>query len=150
MEEKMTPPRFLLILTRVVFGLFVLWEGVQRLITDTWSAGPALLEASFAPTIFAWFADPARIELVSKLNIWGLIIVGIALIIGFRLRFFSLIGIILMIAYYFLNFDLSTLGTTHILVDHHILYILLFIILNNMNAGKYWGLDRGFVVKLRG
>lgn len=149
MEEKIVPPRFLLILTRIVFGLFLTWEGLQRLLADAWSAAPELLNAPFAPSIFVWFADPTRIELVSKLNIWGLIIVGIALVIGLRLRFFSLIGIILMVVYYFLNLDLSLIGKTHILIDQHVLYILLFIILNSLNAGKYWGLDRGFVFKLR-
>jgi thiosulfate dehydrogenase [quinone] large subunit len=140
---------FVVFLMRISLGWLFFWDGLQKVIDTTWSAGPALQGASFLSDIFLWFADPARVEIISQLNAWGLLLIGAALIIGIRVKLATILGMILMAFYHLLNFDPPFASISGFLIDRHIIYILALALLHTANAGEYWGLDKKLVIKLR-
>ena len=97
-------PLFTLIigLMRIAIGWHFLYEGLIRLVDTKWSAA-AYLESSTGPAAM-WFkdmaADQAVLSLVNQLNIWGLILIGICLMLGLASRLSALAGILLLGLYY--------------------------------------------------
>jgi uncharacterized membrane protein YphA (DoxX/SURF4 family) len=91
-----------LILLRIFIGWHFLYEGIVKLTGAGWSAGAYLANTrGFLSGLFhAMASDSSVLRAVDLLNIWGLILIGIALIIGIfgRLAVFS--GILLLAFYY--------------------------------------------------
>ena len=87
-----------LVILRLAIGWHFLYEGMAKLFTPDWSSAP-YLEASrwiFAD-IFHWFAaDPTVLKIVDILNVWGLIFIGLGLILGCFTRIASVSGIVLL------------------------------------------------------
>jgi thiosulfate dehydrogenase [quinone] large subunit len=76
--------------------------------------------------------------LVDQLNIWGLTLIGLALILGLAVRPASFFGAIMMLLYYFVQFlDNTAQGY----IDYHIIYIFIFILFMAGGAGHVFGLD---------
>ena len=71
----------------------------------------------------------------------GLTLVGISLILGLFVRLGSIFGAALMVLYYFpiLNFPYPNPYT--FLIDDHIIYALVMILLATLRAGRVWGLE---------
>ena len=97
-------PIFTLIagIMRIAIGWHFLYEGLIRLVDSKWSAAP-YLESSTGPAAM-WFkdmaADQAVLSTVNQLNIWGLIAIGVCLMLGFASRLSALSGILLLALYY--------------------------------------------------
>lgn len=92
-----------LLLLRVVIGWHLLYEGLAKLFSPTWSAAGFLQNSyGFLSGFFhALATSPASIGIVNFLNIWGLILIGTALFLGIFIRFSSIMGIVLLMLYYF-------------------------------------------------
>ncbi len=91
------------VLLRIVVGWHLFYEGLVKLFQAEWSAG-SYLEGSygFLSDFFHTLArDPVLISIVDFLNIWGLILIGTALMLGMLIRVASLAGILLLLTYYF-------------------------------------------------
>ncbi|HEX7410788.1 MAG TPA: hypothetical protein VF298_01480 [Bacteroidales bacterium] len=58
------------------------------------------MSASILKPFFAWIAAPSRISVIDTLNIAGLIAVGISLLIGMKVRWGCIGGILLLLLYY--------------------------------------------------
>lgn len=112
--------------------------------TAEWSATGYLSGASgpFAE----WFQAMAGSPVVDMLNAWGLLFLGIALIFGLFLRTASALGVALMALYYLAGFENNT---AHGLIDEHIVYINLLVILMAFGAGNIVGVD-GYLERLKG
>lgn len=133
---------------RIALGGLFFYDGLSKILTKTWTAAPELLEAATLPHFFAWFADPSRINIVNFLNEWGLLIIGVALLIGFRVRLASIFGMILMVLYYLLNLVFPIASGTGFLIDRHIIYFFVFLLLFIADAGHFWGLDGKLVIRI--
>jgi uncharacterized membrane protein YphA (DoxX/SURF4 family) len=88
---------------RAAVGWHFLYEGCIKLFADSWSAASYLNNTyGFLSGFYHWLADsPARLGVVDFLNIWGLILIGLALFIGLCVRWASLAGVLLLALYYF-------------------------------------------------
>ena len=87
---------------RIAIGWHFLYEGLSKIITGGWSSAPYLAGSRwiFAP-LFHWMADSAAItSVVDFLNIWGLILVGLVLIIGAFTRLASGAGALMLFFYF--------------------------------------------------
>jgi len=107
---------------RAAIGWHFLYEGLIKLFADEWSAAPYLTNTyGFLSGFYHWLAaSPARLAVVDFLNIWGLILIGLALFIGLFARWASIVGALLLTLYYFAYppFGISLLGgdgTTYII-----------------------------------
>lgn len=89
-----------LVLLRLLIGWHFLYEGVIKLYSPSWTAKGYLLSASYMESFFGWMAGDSIIPVIDALNIGALLLVGFCLIIGFKTRWASIIGIGLLLMYY--------------------------------------------------
>ncbi|HEX2973518.1 MAG TPA: DoxX family protein, partial [Tepidisphaeraceae bacterium] len=92
----------LLALMRIAIGWHFLYEGVLKLLDKEWSAA-SYLRGSTGP-LAEYFrqmaADPMTLRIVDQLNIWGLILVGLCLMLGLATRFAAFCGAVILALYY--------------------------------------------------
>lgn len=134
-------------LLRIVMGWIFLWAFVDKLVgfgyataTDkSWLNGvsPTVGYLKFAThgPLASWFQAIAGQAWVDWFYMIGLLLIGVALILGIATRLAAISGTIMMLLFF-----LSALPPEHnILVDEHIVYALVLIILASENAGLYVG-----------
>ena len=99
---------------RAAVGWHFLYEGLIKLFADQWSAASYLNNTfGFLSGFYHWLAaSPVRLEVIDFLNVWGLILIGLALFLGLLVRWASLAGALLLTLYYFAYppFGISLLG----------------------------------------
>jgi thiosulfate dehydrogenase (quinone) large subunit len=93
---------FWLVSLRVLIGWHFLYEGMVKLFNPNWSSVGYLLDSQgWFRELFLWFASsPTILKTVDFLNIWGLIAIGLGLILGLFTRVALSGGIALMAMYY--------------------------------------------------
>ncbi len=135
---------------RLVIGWHFLYEGLAKLLTPDWTSAPYLQYArGFFPGFFHWLgSSPGLVRVVDFLNIWGLILIGAALILGALTRLASASGIVLLALYYLAqpaliqtNFHVPLEGH-YLLVNKNLVELLALVIFLFLPAGRLWGLDR--------
>lgn len=92
----------MLTILRMLIGWHFLYEGVVKLWNPGWTAAGFLNDSDgiFAP-FFKWLtSSPAMISVVDTMNVWGLILIGLSLILGLFSRVGILAGIVLLAFYY--------------------------------------------------
>lgn len=98
-------PNWLLTIVRIAIGWHFLYEGISKLISADWSSAGYLAGSKWilAP-LFHWMAgSPGVISVIDFLNIWGLILIGLALIAGLFTRW-ACTGGALMLLFYFMSY----------------------------------------------
>jgi len=91
-----------LVLLRLAIGWHFLYEGLVKVIDSGWSARAYLLD-SRGPfsTLFHSMASSERILSVTDfLNEWGLVLIGLGLLLGILSRWASYAGMVMLIFYY--------------------------------------------------
>lgn len=92
----------LLTLLRVAVGWHLAYEGVVKLLDPHWTAA-GYLEASqgFAAGLFRRLAaDPQLLWAVDLLNMWGLTLLGLALVVGCFTRLTAILAAAMLMLYY--------------------------------------------------
>ncbi len=92
----------ILLVLRIAIGWHFLYEGVAKLLIPGWTSAPYLQTARglFAGVFHAIGASPGLLKAVDLINIWGLILIGVALVVGVLPRIASIAGICLLLLYY--------------------------------------------------
>ena len=91
-----------LVALRFAIGWHFFYEGIAKLINPYWTAA-GYLEGSqgFMSGFFVSLAsNPGTLTVVDQLNVWGLILVGLGLMLGALTRTASVFGIIMLALYY--------------------------------------------------
>lgn len=110
MNYVLTPVQSVsLVLLRLFIGWHFLYEAILKLYNPAWTAKGYLLSATFLKPFFYWLAGDSLIGAVNTLNIAALLIVGISLLVGFKTNWASIIGIGLLVMYYFAHPPLLSL-----------------------------------------
>ena len=129
-----------LFLLRLGIGWVFFYAGWLKVITyftpaKDWTAAGFLghLEGPFA----GLFSGMAGNTLINYLNAYGLLLVGVALLLGVLVRWSAFWGIVLMVLYYLAGFP----PENAFVVDQHIIYILVLVVLSAVGAGRNLGLD---------
>ena len=88
---------------RAAIGWHFLFEGLSKLLMDNWSSQSYLANASgFLSGFYHWLAaGEAMVKVVDIFNVYGLILIGLALFLGIFIRLASSAGILLLVLYYF-------------------------------------------------
>lgn len=126
---------------RLAMGWLFFYAGITKVLNPEWSAEGYLQNAKTFTGLYQWFASANNIEWVNLLNEWGLTLIGVSLILGAFVRCASLGGILLMALYYLPVLDFPYPNLHSYLVDDHIIYLLVFVVLYTSRAGQYWGID---------
>jgi thiosulfate dehydrogenase [quinone] large subunit len=140
----------ILVLLRVLIGWHFLYEGMVKVVNPDWSSIGYLLDSKW---IFAGFfhslaANPGIVAVVDFLNIWGLILVGLGLILGCLTRVATLGGILMLAFYYlshppFLNLEYVLPGEgSYLIINKTLIELVALWLLFLFPTGMQAGLDR--------
>ncbi len=133
--------KFTLLLLRFSMGVLFFYAGITKVADPEWSATGYLEHTKTFPELFAWFASPEMIDWTNFLNAWGLTILGLLLIFGAFTRLSATLGIVLMLLYYFPVLDFPFVGEHSFIINEHIIFILVLLLLQFTKAGHYRGID---------
>ena len=88
---------------RAAIGWHFLYEGLSKLLMENWSAQGYLANATgFLSGFYQWLASgESLVKVIDVLNVYGLILIGLALFLGIFIRIASAGGILLLLLYYF-------------------------------------------------
>ncbi|MEN9920048.1 MAG: hypothetical protein RL662_2484 [Bacteroidota bacterium] len=91
-----------LVALRLAIGWHFLYEGVVKFLNPKWSAYPYLLDSQglLSDMFHAIAEDPSMLSLVNFINIYGLIAVGLGLMLGCFASMASIGGVIFLTFYY--------------------------------------------------
>ncbi len=141
---------FWLVTLRVIIGWHFLYEGLVKLFSPNWSSIGYLMDSQgFLKGIYYWLASsPAILNVVDFLNVWGLIAIGLGLILGLFTNISLWAGILLLGMYYFshppfisLKYALPTEGS-YLWVNKTLIELVALVVLLTFPTGKWIGLDR--------
>ncbi len=139
-----------LFLLRTAVGWHFLYEGVAKLYTPKWtSAGYLEMSRWIFKDFFHWIAaHPAVLRIVDLMNMWGLVAIGLGLMLGVFARTASVAGIVLLLLYYianppFLGMDFGTVTEgNYLVVDKNLVELFALCVLAFFPSGYLAGLDR--------
>ena len=94
-----------LVALRMLVGWHFLYEGVAKLLKGNWSAYGFLMESKwiFADFFHTLAGNATVLSVVNSMNIWGLILIGLGLIMGLFTCAAAGGGILLILLYYICN-----------------------------------------------
>jgi thiosulfate dehydrogenase [quinone] large subunit len=145
-----------IVVMRVAIGWHFLYEGLAKLQAPAWSAAGFLKQARgpFASFFRALAADPNLLERVNQITMWGLIAVGLGLVLGCFTRLASLGGIVLILLFYLCNppfvgyfYAIPSEGS-YLVVNKNLVELAALVVIFLTRSGHVAGLDRiihGFV-----
>ncbi len=139
-----------LLCLRVLMGWYFLYEGVVKFLDPDWSAFAYLKNSLGAlSNIWSALADNASLlNIIDFLNTWGLIAIGLGLLLGFLSKVASVSGIILVMLYYLSypptvasqNFQLT--GDHVLWVDKNLIFAVVLLVLSFFPTSQFIGIDR--------
>lgn len=139
-----------LVILRVAIGWHFLYEGLAKLFTPNWSAAGYLSISKWIfADLFHWIAgNPTVLSAVDFLNVWGLIFIGLGLMLGIFTRFATISGVVLLALYYISNppfigmgFGVPTEGN-YLIVDKNLVEMIALLVLTIFPTGHFLGIDR--------
>lgn len=138
-----------LVALRFLIGWHFLYEGLHKLIHPEWSALGFLANAKWIFSgIAEWMvSNPSVLNTVDILNTWGLILIGLGLILGLFTRVASLAGCALLMLYYlfnppFIGMELTgTVEGNYVLVNKTLIEAVTLLYLAVTPLSRYLGLD---------
>lgn len=92
----------MLVLLRLAIGWHFLYEGIAKLQNPDWSASSYLSSSVGLLSGFfkAMAANASLLKVIDFCNEWGLVLIGIGLILGFLTNISTISGILLLALYY--------------------------------------------------
>lgn len=144
------PQTFWLVILRLLIGWHFLYEGLVKLLNSGWTAYPYLMDSQgFLSGFFQSMAENEGFLSVSNyVNVYGLILVGLGLILGCLSRYASIGGIIFLALYYLshppfigADFMMPTEGS-YLWVDKNLIEIGALLVLIYFPTSHIIGLDR--------
>lgn len=141
---------FALIACRVIIGWHFLYEGCVKLLNPEWSARGFLLDSSgMFESWFYWMANNEGVlTTINILNQWGLVLIGLALIIGLFSRFAALGGIAMLTLFYLshppligVDYLMPNEGS-YLIVNKNLIELASLVVIYLFPTSRIIGLDR--------
>ncbi len=139
-----------LVIFRILIGWHFLYEGITKLYNPAWTS-KAYLASAAGPFkgFFIWLSGDGLISIVDNLNIFGLVLIGLALILGFWERIAATLGVILLLFYYLSQPPfpgIEQIGTegNYFLVNKNLIEAAGLLVLYFFPSGQYFGIPRVF------
>lgn len=139
-----------LVTLRIVIGWHFLYEGLAKLTNPYWTSAGYLAESKgwFSGYFLDIAANPAALTVVDYLNIWGLMLIGVGLILGAFTRFATVAGIVLLALYYLaapplvgFSYPMPTEGS-YLIVNKILIELAALVVLLAFPTGRVVGIDR--------
>lgn len=142
--------KLLLVALRLAIGWHFLYEGLSKLVNPNWSSAGYLMDSGgfLKQVYFDLAANPDVLKIVDLMNTWGLILIGLGLILGVFTRAAIISGIVLMVIYYLshppfvgLKYAVPSDGS-YLVVNKMVIEALALGVLLVFPTWKEWGIDR--------
>jgi thiosulfate dehydrogenase [quinone] large subunit len=139
-----------LVILRVAIGWHFLYEGLVKLMNPNWSSVGFLLDSGgfFASFFHGMAVNPQTVQIIDHLNIWGLILIGLSLILGLLTRPAIWGGIVLLSLYYLshppftgIRYAAPNEGS-YLLVNKTLIELFALAVLYVFPSSNYIGIDR--------
>ena len=139
-----------LVVLRVAIGWHFLYEGLVKVFNPAWSPFGYLMDSKgvFAPVFYAMAANPGVLKVIDYMNEWGLVLIGLGLVLGIFTRLATWAGMLLLAFYYLshppfvgLNYALPSEGS-YFIVDKVMIEFFALVVLSLFPTGHLIGLDR--------
>jgi uncharacterized membrane protein YphA (DoxX/SURF4 family) len=103
LQQRTFYNRLFITILRVAIGWHFLYEGTAKILQGNWTASGFLLNTSgFFSEFYHWIANsPTLLNISDFLNMYALLLIGLALFIGLFSRVAALSGALLLTLYYF-------------------------------------------------
>jgi thiosulfate dehydrogenase [quinone] large subunit len=145
-----------LVVLRLLIGWHCLYEGISKLFTPNWSSAGFLSESKWILSgVSGWIITHSSVlHTVDFLNTWGLIAIGLGLILGLLSRPAAIAGTILLLVYYACNPPLVgleysvPLEGSNIIVSKTLIEAVALFVVALFPTSHIFGLDL-FVSKLK-
>ena len=138
-----------LVTLRILTGWHLLYEGLIKIFDPNWSAASFLNNASgpFTSLFKAMASNPGVLGIVNTLNKWGLVLVGMSLILGLLSRWASIGGAVLLFLYYivappFIGIDQGLVEGNYLVVNKNLIEIFVFLALFFFPTDRIVGVGR--------
>lgn len=151
MFQKYSKPQlWMLVILRVFIGWHLLYEGVIKLLNPNWSSVGYLMDSKgwFAGLFHSLAGNPDVLQIVDFLNVWGLILVGLGLILGLFNKLASYGGIALLALYYLSHpaminavYAIPSEGS-YMFINKNLIEMVAIIVLVLFPTSKIIGIDR--------
>jgi thiosulfate dehydrogenase [quinone] large subunit len=138
-----------LVLLRVLIGWHILYEGISKLMTPNWSSVLFLRDSQWILSGFSeWIiSNDGILSVVDFLNTWGLIAIGLGLILGLLTRLAAYAGMGLLFMYYLNNIPLTGIEYSipaegnYLIVSKTLIEAVALLVLAVFPTGSVFGLD---------
>ena len=139
-----------LVALRFAIGWHFFYEGLTKITNPYWtSAGYLSASQGFASEWFEWLvSDPSRLAMVDGLNKWGLLILGLLLMLGLFTRTATIFAIVLLALYYiaappWVGFEYSIPQEgAYVIVNKNLVELFALFVTLLFPTGRLIGLDR--------
>ncbi len=144
-----------LLILRLLIGWHFLYEGLVKFMNPFWNARTFLLDSQgFAKGLFEWMANNNQVlELVNFLNVWGLMLVGLGLILGLFEKWATIGGMLMLFFFYlshppFIGVEyLMPSEGNYLIVNKNLIELAALSVLMLFPTGRLIGLDRLIFIK---
>ena len=140
----------LLVILRMLIGWHFLYEGIVKLWNPNWSAGGYLMDSAgpFKALFYKMAGNPSLLAIIDVVNVWGLVLIGLGLILGLFTRWAIIAGIVLLAFYYLshpplvdVKYALPSEGS-YLFVNKNLLELFALAVLLVFPTSQNFGLDR--------
>ena len=140
----------LLVVLRVLIGWHFLYEGIAKWMNPAWSSIGFLMDSKgFLSGFFKLLAsDPSVLKVVDVMNIYGLMAIGLGLIMGLFTRV-SLVAGMTLLGFYFLShppmigFDYAVPSEgSYLWINKNLIELFMMAVLLVFPTGRIIGIDR--------
>lgn len=140
----------MLVLLRVLIGWHFLYEGIVKVLNPNWSSLGYLMDSQgfLAGFFHSLASNPNVLQVVDFLNMYGLLAIGLGLILGCFTQIATVAGMLLLALYYLshipfvgASYALPTDGS-YLWVDKTLIELIALAVLFVLPTGRYIGLDR--------
>lgn len=139
-----------LVILRVAIGWHLLYEGMIKLLNPNWSSVGYLMDSKgiFAGMFHSLAGNPDLLKVMDFLNVWGLVLIGAALILGLFTRVAIYGGITLLTLYYLshpallnVSYAVPSEGS-YMFVNKNLIEMITLVVLLLFPTWKEVGVDR--------
>jgi thiosulfate dehydrogenase [quinone] large subunit len=134
--------RALILFFRLAMAWTFLYAASHQVFVPGWSVAGFLDSTKTFHGLYSQFTGPMAAPILTFLVGYGHLLIGLSLLVGLMVRVSAVFGILLMLVYWTAHMDFPYISdTNNFLVDEHIVYSGVLLLLIVERAGHVWGLD---------
>lgn len=134
--------RGLILFFRLAMGWTFLYAASHQVFDPNWSVAGFLAHTKTFHSVYEPLTNPTWAPVITFLVEYGHLLIGLSLVFGLLTRVSSAFGIALMIVYWTAHMNWPYIeNVNNFILDSHIVYAGVLVLLIVKHAGHVWGLD---------